>query len=219
MYLNMNLCLEPDKLYNYKDNSKIIFIGDCSDEEFIKSVKGIPATLFNPPFEAINANIDGNYIMFNNIYINYLNNNSDVNDFIIAIIQVCAVMGVPVILYLNKNEYDLYYEALNRYLNEKYGLMVGNPYLNIPSQINDLSLQNLIQYMYMNDHINVETFLKLNQLPYTNAVISKLIINLGLEFTSNLNLSTESYIKIFNDYKENLINEGRIKRQPLIRNY
>lgn len=219
MFLNINVCIDPNIIVANKDSSRIIFIGDCSDTTFMESVNGIPASLFNPPFDAIVANIDGDYNKFTNIYMNYLANNNQVNDFITAIIQATAICGIPVILYLSRNEYDLYYNILHMYLENKYGLIVGNPYLNIPGQINDISLQNLIQYMYMNDHINAETFLKVNQLPYTSMIIDKLIINLGLGFVSDLNLSAEKYSEIFNGYKDNLIKEGRIIRQPLIKNY
>lgn len=218
MFLNINVCIDPNVL-TMNPNSRIIFIGDCSDTTFMQSVNGFPASLFNPPFEAIVANIDGDYNNFANIYMNYLASNNDVNEFIVTIIQVSAIMGIPVILYLTKDEYELYYNILHMFLEQKYGLVIGNPYLNLQGQINDMSLQNLIQYMYVNDYIDVETFLRLNQLPYTDMVMNKLISNFDLGFASDLNLTAEQYSNIFNGYKDDLINKGRIIRQPLIKNY
>lgn len=218
MLLNILVCTDPNIMNVFAQNGfVIVFIGDCSNQQLIQSVNGLPGSLFNPPFEAVVANVDGDWQKFNNIYLQYLSTNAEVNDFIMTMIQASVINGKGIILYLEQTEYMMYFNVLQQYTANNYGLTIGDQHTGIQSQINDKALQNIIQTMYIEDRINFETYLKINQLPYSDIIIQKLILDLGLEYIYSMKLSNEQYYQIFNNIRQSIIDNGRYIRQPFIR--
>lgn len=215
MLLNINVCTDKNLLY-INQQAVIICAGDCNDMEFIQSFNGIPASLFNPPLEAITASVDGDYEKFRSIYFNYLCSNEDVKEFTLAMIRT-AIMGKEVIIYLDVNEYNLFFSVLAAYFTSNFGLRPGNPFLGITCELNDGMAQNIISYLYLTDEMPVDVFLRLYRIPFTEDIISKLIQDKGMNYILRYNYSLEDYNMIFGNMRRKIaIGE---KKPMLNRNY
>lgn len=215
MLLNINVCTNKDLLY-INQQAVIVCIGDCNNREFIQSFNGVPASLYNPPIDAITANVDGDYNKFRTSYFTYLCTNEDVKEFTLAIIRT-AIMGKEVILYLDPNEYDLYFGILAEYFLSNFGLRPGNPFLGIICELNDGMAQNIISYLYLNNEMPVDVFLRLYYIPFTEDIIRKLIYDKDMGYILRYNYSLEDYNMIFGNMRQRIaIGE---KKPMLNRNY
>lgn len=174
MLANISICLYKEEMENYAtmkmqgNKIDIIFIGDCNDTEYIKSIGASSAPLFNPSFDAIQFLLDGNLEAFNAAYINYLNTDPYVDEYILLMIRNCIIYNIPIILYINHDESELYLDAFLNFLRNKYGLTVAIPYsnmINMPNQgfIDDNVFQNILESMYMRNMINVNEFIQCNR--------------------------------------------------------
>lgn len=215
MLLNINVCTDANLLY-INQQAVIICIGDCNDMEFIQSFNGIPASLYNPPLEAIAANIDNDYNKFRTEYFKYLCTNEDVKEFTLAMIRT-AIMGKEVILYMNIDEYNLYFNVLVEYLMSNFGLRVGNPFLGITCELNDNMSQSIVSYLYLTDEMPVDVFLRLYYIPFTEDIISKLIQDLDMRYILRYQYSLDDYNKVFDNIRQGIA-IGR-KKPMLKRNY
>lgn len=174
MLANISVCLYKDEVEAYAiEKSKgnkinIVFIGDCNDTEYIKSLGASAAPLFNPSLESVQCLLDGNLEGFNMYYLNYLDTSLDVDEYILMMIKSSVIYGIPVILYINHDESELYLDTFLNFLRNKYGLTVAIPYsnmLNMPMQgfIDDNAFQNIIENMYMRNMINANEFIRCNR--------------------------------------------------------
>ena len=218
MLFNINVCTPPSVLEFNRDQAVLVFIGDCSNMQYIESVGGVPASLYNPPFEAITAQLDGNYQAFQEMYFKYLMENPDVQEFTVALIRT-VLMGKPVILFLEQSEFDLYYQTLDTFFRSCFGLCVGNIMVGRQGAIDDNMCQNIISYLYLTGDMPFEIFMRLYYGQYTEDIINKMIIDNNMQYVTKLNCSVEQYNQIFNNIRDNINSHGAVKRSPLIRNY
>lgn len=215
MLLNINVCTDSNLLY-INQQAVIICAGDCNDMEFIQSFNGIPGTLYNPSLEAISASIDNNHEKFIKEYFGYLCTSEEVKEFTLAMIRT-AIMGKEVILYLNIDEYNLYFPVLSDYFMSNFGLRIGNPFLGICCELNDNMAQSIISYLYLTDDMPVDVFLRLYYIPFTEDIISKLIQDLDMKYILRYKYSLDDYNKVFGNIRQGIA-IGR-KKPMLKRNY
>lgn len=215
MLVNINVCVDRNILY-LNPNALKVCIGDCSDREFIASFNGVPASLYNPPFEAITAFAEGDRERFRSLYFHYLNTNDSVKEFTIAIIR-SILMGKEIILYLDPNEYNMFFDVLAAYFTASFGLRIGNPMLGIYGEINDNMCQNIVSYLYLTNDMDVDTFFRLYYSVFTQPIIDKLIDDLNMRYTIRYNYTLEQYQQAFDNIRKSIV-LGH-KRPKLLRAY
>lgn len=219
MLMNISVCVDPTMI-NINPNTLVICIGDCGgNPQLMERLNAIPASLYNPPFEAITANIDGDYNTFQQLYFQYLVTNSDVSEFTIAMIR-SLIMGKEIVLYLDRNEYDLYFNVLSNYFTSSYSLLIGNPYTGIQGGINDNMLQDIVSYLYLTNEMPADIFIRLYNKPFNQDVINKLLVDFNMtNKLEQLNCNLEQYNRIFNDIKYDIVSNRTSRRPKIYRNY
>lgn len=224
MIANIYLCTSLQCLATQIDPNVVkVFIGDCGDIDTINQFGAIPASLYNPPFEAISAKLDGNTQAFDEMYFKYLIENKDVEEFSIALVRT-IMMGNTIILYMNNEECELYFNTLATYFRSCFGLDIGFIGLNQngvfanPGNMNDQMYQNMLGYLYLVDEVPVDVFLRLYVLEFSPDMIEKLKIDKGMEYINVLNCNQAQYNTIFNNVRQNIVSHGH-KKSPLIRGY
>lgn len=219
MLANINICIykeEVERIAMQNNNpafpkANIIFIGDCNDINYINALGASAASLFNPSFDAMQMLLNGNTQGFIDAYYYYLCNEPSVNDYILMIIRNSIIKNIPVILYINHTESELYLNAFLDFLRQYYGLSVGNPYQRVNGYIDDNAFQTILQTMYLNNMVTNQEFLAFNRTPYNCLnpnVNNKLMIE---NQQANQNIVAKRY-------KEKQENKKKNAGSPLIYN-
>lgn len=236
MLLNLNICTNESELTNYP-NSIVIFIGDCRSLEtqrLIGLTGGVEGSAFNPPIEASQAFANGNMQAFQAIYMNYLVNDTNVNSYLLSIIQATSLLGKSVVLFIDIDSYNMYFPILNQYMQTTYGLIVGNRMCGVQGQIVDTILpqlyyrmyqqgdlsprdylsilpqeapnyQQVLTYAYLNNQISGEEYLPRMEYQYTETVVNKLVSDFALNsYITNY----EGYCRLLEKIKQDIINNG-----------
>lgn len=182
---DINLALECQ----YKQGCKVIYIGELN-MNLPKSFVSFGALL--PPFDALNAEIDGDMASYAYIYENYLNS-SQVSYEIFASIIVALYSGANLLIYIEEGDNLSHLNFLLEYLQVKFGITVGTDVS--PYMYNSMydSFISMILYTYLDGFITPEQLLfnlpmehlmvyEMN--PFFNDPVRKLMIQIfGREFT------------------------------------
>lgn len=174
---------------NYKHGYKVIYVGELN--------MNLPKTFISfgallPPYDALNAEIDGDIASYAYIYESYLNN-SQVAYEIFASIIVALYSGVNMLIYVEEGDNLSHLNFLIEYLQVKFGITVGtdvSPYMYNPMYDSFISM---ILYTYLDGFITAEQLLynmpidhlvayEMN--PFFNDPVRKLMMQIfGREFT------------------------------------
>jgi hypothetical protein len=174
---------------SYKHGSKVIYIGELN-MNLPKSFVSFGALL--PPYDALNAEIDGDVQTYAYLYENYLNN-SQVAYEIFASIIVALYSGVNMLIYVEEGDELSHLNFLLEYLQVKFGITVGtdvSPFMYNPMYDSFIAM---ILYTYLDGFITPEMLLytvPMDHLvayeynPYFNDPVRKLMVQVfGREFT------------------------------------
>jgi len=174
---------------SYRQGCKVIYIGELN-MNLPKSFVSFGALL--PPYDALNAEIDGDKQAYAYIYENYLSSNQVVYE-IFASIIVALYSGVNMLIYVEEGDELSHLNFLLEYMQVKFGITVGTdvtPFMYNPMYDSFISM---ILYTYLDGFITPEMLLfnvPIDHLmvyeynPFFNDPVRKLMIQIfGREFT------------------------------------
>lgn len=148
---DLNFALEC----NYKLGYKVIYVGELN--------MNLPKTFISfgallPPYDALNAEIDGDTQAYAYIYENYLNSNQVTYE-IFASILVALYSGVNMLIYIEEGDNLSHLDFLLQYMQVKFGITVGTDVC--PFTYNPMydSYISMILYTYLDGFITPETLL------------------------------------------------------------
>lgn len=203
--MNMALSLAP--------NHVVICVSDEAQRnvDFMTAVDGNVASILLPPPQASMLEMDGHIQEFKNMYFEHLSQKEPFD--YICIILRALLNGNNILLYLTKDESEMYYmSALMEYMYTTFGVVIGSE----SNQFNiDYRYYNVIlDTLYMNDFMDCNEYLLQYpiELQIQNPmIVNKLIIDVNPFVAGDTSL--ENYTRYFNDYK-NIIKQGT-QRVPI----
>ena len=171
--------------FSYSQTCKVIYIGEAQNipPQFV----ACPILL--PPFEALNAEVDGNLQMYDQIYQNYLNSDKEVYDTVITILT-SVFLGINVIFYIeNSNEFH-HRDELRKFFMTKFGICIGYQMENFFIAPNYIPIIQALLYEFMGEKlidvntvlldIQYETLCMIPQwYPYAGFIFEKMFNDIG----------------------------------------
>ena len=173
----------------------IVRIGD--EDQRLDDRFTIVGKVISPPYQALSAYLDNDINTFLSLYEQHLNSKMCVQ--FISILFKALMNGNNLLLYLNNDEYEIYFGALMRHIANKYGVVIGTP--NNSFEFNPNYIHVILSYLYDFELLTVQEYLELypQGIPLPSFVVQKLIN----EINPNIpNASIETYMEYFNNLKE-----------------
>lgn len=172
---NINVCLSN--------------LGACrtivvADEPDVYNIPGkIGGSLLLPPYEALNALVDGDEEAFGYYYFNYLSNDYSVNQFV-NIILAAIMSGINIIILTDSNGPD-FSNALRAYFVTTFGLILGDSSRSFAYDIT--YVPRILTRLYSEDVIDQKMFLSLypHEVAFDIFTVRKLAFENNLKFTSD----------------------------------
>lgn len=192
---------------------KIVSIGEL-DPNSLQSLNAIKGSVLIPPYVAFESKMNGDEMTFNNIYFDYLNQKEPTS--YIAAIITALYQGKNIMLYLNQDEYDMYFMSLWNYMKNMYGITIGTG--NIPPSFDEGFSWIICAIMYKSGMIVAQEFLELY--PSGVQIPDDLIAKLAEQLNGDIYLtdtSFNSYKQYFNDLKESIKRNNNIYIESPIR--
>lgn len=160
-------------------NSKVLYVGELNPQ--IQQYNFIPCSVLLPPFEALNADINGNSALYKQIYMQYLTMNKYCFD-MFATILVALYNGINITLFVEGGELS-HAKFLAEYLIGTFGITPCTD-INHPAAYNtayDLQNASIIytygdgfmpcqEYIKYIPNADINVLLQINQIPYTPVV-------------------------------------------------
>lgn len=197
---NVWLLDSPEMVLNYSlQGGRVVFITEDADPRLEYIPNKLSAKILLPPYEVVDAELDGRLEEAEVRYYNYLSTLEPAD--YISVMLAAMVTGVPLGLYFGSEIKDLRYPSMfiNFLYNQK-GVIVG--YRDVQPQILDNYLPMVLSEIYGRGLLTVDKFM--TYMP-ENVDIPNIIIPM---LASEL-LPPKSFIKNgdFNGYFKNLIKE------------
>lgn len=156
MLLNgsLNIVTDLNVAIMASTNSRVLFIGELNNR-LPNTI--IPCSILLPPYEAINAEINGDINAYRNSYISYLG--LDRNCFeMFATILVALHQGINITLYIENAEM-MHYQFLIDYLKGTYGITPGTEINQYQYDSNYDASNGSILISFMDGFISAEEYL------------------------------------------------------------
>jgi len=192
---------------------KIVYIADEPEPKFRTHPAITTAGALLPPFEAIQAELDGNIFESNAMYQQYLQREDA--DIYVSILIAAAVKQIPIGIMFGRDELNMQFPKMFiDYLYQFYGLVLGidgkvQPYIEeaaLPLDLAKLYNMNIIDYpAFLEKH---------PPLPIHPSAISKLAYEQNPAIKQK---DFEHYAKYFEDAKQAVYkNGGKFLVDPLV---
>ena len=136
----------------YQYNSKIVYIGD-EDPDVSRALNGevIYASILTPPYDAFQAVLNDDVLMFSNSYTAHLNNYEP--QMMLATIVASLYRGVNIVLLFPEDTGDLKYpEFLLRFIFANLGIQVGSD--EMPFAYNNAFDDTVMDFLYMYNYVS-----------------------------------------------------------------
>lgn len=176
--------------------SKIIIMGDpnVAAQQIPNAIIG---TTFVPPYQVMISYLDGNIQGFVQQYTSYLTS-PEVMSYIANILMALR-KGVNIMIYLNIDEFGMYFGTFSQFIYSAFGITIGSNntpfgFLNLPQYKNET-----LSLLYLNDLITAkELFMEFDQTMFFSDFV---IMKLCEEFQPTLDEGNtlEVYRKYFYD--------------------
>lgn len=192
---------------------KVIYIAEEPAPRFKTHPAIITAGALLPPFEAIQAELDGNIVESSMMYEMYLM--SEEADTYVSIIIAAALKQIPIGIMFGRDEINMQFPKMFiDFLFKAYGLVIGLQNKLIP-YIMEEALPNDLAKLYCMNIIDYPTFMEKHpNLPINPAVISKMAIEVN-PWVSVKDLN--GYLEYFEHVKSDTRrNGGRIPIDPMV---
>jgi hypothetical protein len=197
-------------------NHKIVVFGEtaptCIPTEYI-----IPASILLPPYEALEAEIDGNLEKYGYIYSAHLQT-KEASEFI-AVLILAVLRGANILLYITLDELELSYcNFFLAYMYNKYGIAIGthkSPF-SYEGQVNEMFDWILCNELYRFDLIKTDEYFTL--FPACATIIPEYnVIKLANEINpyTNIPINHELYHQYFIDYINRVKQAGVVLINPI----
>ena len=121
---------------------KVIYIGELNNN---LPPQFITCPMLLPPYEALNAEVDGNMQLYSQIYCQYLNGTKECYDTIMTIIT-SLFRGDNIIFYIENGSQLSHKDFLMSYFWNEFGIMVGSETTNF--QVNPATAPILLALIY-----------------------------------------------------------------------
>ena len=145
----MSMVTDPNIIGPEINNKDFVVIACVSNTDSMPSKypNVYDACILMPPTELLMAWADGNMLAISNGYPNYLMNNKDADDMIVALLT--ALTKKNVILYIPRDEYSIFGQVLLNHIYYVYGITMNTP--NTIFSFDESKLPFLISKFYMMD--------------------------------------------------------------------
>lgn len=189
---------------------KIVAISENNiDPNFIK------ASLLLPPFEAMSELVDGNLPGFRAIYWNHLAQREC--DFFLCVIYTALISGVKMAIYLdNPDEIGIsILSAFSQYMQNSFGIIPDAPQYGSVFMVNSQFALNNLNRVYLHNLIDGREYLMRypgKGFGVNMVILNKLINDIKPWIKQN---STEEYVKVFAEMKDQLQSCGRYLAVPI----
>lgn len=197
---NLTLTYDLNKVPIYSSNHVIVAL--VEDKNLVQQIGAVQASILLPPYEAMEAEMNNNPILFHEIYNAHLFS-YEANKFIGALLTA-LYQGKNLCLYISAESMELLFnkELINFFANN-YGINI-QPDTQVFYSYNQniYQLLNIIENMYIYDYITPdEVFILIPK----GALISETIVQKLIAQTNSPILnSIEEYSRYFFDYKERI---------------
>ena len=191
---------------------KVVIIGEVP-EDVKQSVSGTIASILLPPYNSLEAIINGDNNTATVLYCNWLQM-YEPTAYIASIIKA-LLMGINICLYIPKDQFELGFRTvLFSYIQMNYGISIGDN-INVASMYDPLFDSNICTLLYLNNLLTSEEYLTYypNELPLNIDCVVKLT-NECNPFMEEHPL--EDYDKYWYEYKERIKNAGHFLKKGII---
>lgn len=205
IYITTDINLIMSIADDVNNPTEIVFIGE-PDQNLVKRIRGIIGSVILPSYNTVRAILDNNP-NFVNMYKKDLSQEYPMT-FLATIIKA-LIMGKNILLYMTKDEHEMYFSVLQSFILETFGIVIGNEQkqpaysnkfdANVCNILYSFSLMTMPEYMFSYP-INME-------IPQN--IIRKMIYEYNPYVTVT---SYEGYKQYFEDYRKDLLKYKR----PLI---
>ena len=192
---------------------KVIYIAEEPAPRFKTHPAIITAGVLLPPFEAIQAELDGNIAESFMMYEMYLM--SEDADTYISIIIAAALKQIPIGIMFGRDEINMQFPKMFiDFLFKHYGLVIGVSNKLVP-YIMEEALPNNLAKLYCMNVIDYPTFMEKHpDLPINPIVISKMAIEVNpWVYTKDINGYLEYFEHVKSDTRRN---GGRVPIDPMV---
>lgn len=198
-------------LQNALGSSSVIIVGEA-DDNFINSINAVKGSVLMPPYQCVSALMDNRIEEYNRLYFQHLSEPCCVE--LIAVIIRSLYNGNNIMIYMNPDEYNMYFAQLSQYLLNTFGIMIGTESNNFGYNNNyDYALCTLLYQFNLFSPQEVLTLYP-QGVQLTEPIIMKLITDIN-PFIEGADFS--SYSLYFNNYKEKIKMNNNIFLKPSLR--
>lgn len=195
---DINITNRLEDLDHFRYTHKIILIGD-QDKDLVTQYDMIVGSLFMPPYEAVMAEMDGDFTTFRDKYFRHLFS-TEVQEYI-ALIFRALYEGKNILLFLTKDESELWYsKLLLEFLMTTFGLTIST--VGKPATFNVNYTDMVCDLLYFYDLFSyVEYLLNRNETLISPMILQKLVMETN-PFVDNP--SEECYQDYFNHLQKSI---------------
>ena len=197
----MSLITDSDMLMNEARNLDFITVAAIvSDDDYPHGPNVYYAGVLVPQTELLMRWADGDQTAINIDYINYLQT-QECDDMIVAIIA--GMTKKNILVYIPKEEYDIYGAQLLNYMWNMYGIIMNTPFSQFSVDRNKIPL--IISKFYLMGIMDANEYMA--AYPYNLTLPDWVINKLAMDFHPfNSAASFEQYKDYFNNLNANKIN-------------
>lgn len=170
------LCIEPAEAKALYDQGwRVICLSESNDYRDIMP-EAMMGSVFLPPYDSMDALLDGNMDAFSLMYSEYLFNSNEV-EMMISIIMAAMYQGVNIVLFLSKQEYELgFYQIFANCVASMTGIFIGFSLYMAAAYDEKFNDQNMAR-LYMDGFISYADLLVSTDNPITNPYVCIRICN------------------------------------------
>jgi len=195
--------------------SKVVVIGDNqpSNQELVTSVGGVLASVLLPPYQSMEAYLDNRKEDFINLYYAYLFSRETLA--LLAALVRAIMNGTNILIYINADEYNMYFEALYNFIAINFGIFIGTGTNQFGFSNNPIHIKFICDTLYLNEFLSIPELFALYpaDADFLQEVVVKLINELNPYVADT---SFEGYCNYFRNYRNQMLANNGSFLKPLV---